>query len=228
MSDLITTLIPLVVGSAIVPIQIIVTILLLRGPGGRIVGLAWVGGMTAVRLLQGLVFGLILGSRSTGSGTAEDDGSSVIVSLVLLVLAVLFYVVVAKQLLRQPDEDAPPPRWMAMLDGVTPGRAFAMGFGLLAIGAKFWVFTLGAIGAIGAAELGQPDATIAFLLFVLLAESIHLAAVGFAFAAPARADVALGRFSVLLERYNRPIMIVLGLVFGTWFLVKALSGLGIL
>ena len=57
---------------------------------------------------------------------------------------------------------------------------------------------------------------------------IPLSAVGFAFAAPARADVALGRFSVLLERYNRPIMIVLGLVFGTWFLVKGLSGLGVL
>jgi hypothetical protein len=184
--------------------------------------------MTAVRLIQGLVFGLILGSRSVAAEAAGDEGSSVIVSVVLLVLAVLFYVVVAKQLFRHPDEDAPPPRWMAMLDGVTPGRAFALGFGLVAISAKFWVFTLGAIAAIGAADLGQPGATIAFLLFVALAESVLLAVVGFAFAAPARADAALGRFSGLLERYNRPIMIVLGLVFGTWFLVNGLSGLGIL
>lgn len=228
MPDLVVTLIPLIVGSAIVPVQIIVTILLLRAPGGRVAGLAWVAGMTTVRLLQGLVFGLILGSRGVATGATGDDASNVIVSVVLLVLAVLFYVVVAKQLFRHPDEDAPPPRWMAMLDGVSPGKAFALGFGLVAISAKFWVFTLAAIAAIGAAALGQPGATIAFLLYVALAESILLAAVGFAYAAPARADAALGRFSGVLERYNRPIMIVLGLVFGTWFLVKGLSGLGIL
>ena len=31
-----------------------------------------------------------------------------------------------------------------------------------------------------------------------------------------------------MKTYNRAIMIVLGLVFGTWFLVKALGGLGLL
>ncbi len=228
MSDLVVTLIPLGAGSALVPVQVVITILLLRAPGGRLAGLAWIAGMTAIRLLQGLVFGLILGSRSAATGTAGDDGSSVIVSVVLLILAILFYVLVAKQLLRHPDEDAPPPRWMARFDGVTPRRAFGLGFGLVAISVKFWVFTLGAIAAIGSADLGQPGATIAFLLFVALAESIHLAAVGFAYAAPARADAALGRFSAWLERHNRSIMIVLGLVFGTWFLVKGLSGLGVL
>jgi hypothetical protein len=63
---------------------------------------------------------------------------------------------------------------------------------------------------------------------VVLAESIHLGVVGFAYASPARADAGLARFSGLLERYNGPIVIVLSLVFGTWFLVKALTGLGII
>jgi hypothetical protein len=227
MSDLVVTLIPLAVGSAVVPIQIIITILLLRSPGGRITAVAWVAGMTAIRLLQGLVFGLLLGARRGDAGGA-DGGSSVLISVVLLVLAILFYVVAARQLLKHPNEDAPPPKWMAMLDGVAPGKAFLLGVGLVAISAKFWVFTLGAIAAIGDAGLGMGGSILAFLLFVALAESIHLAAVGFAYAAPARADAGLARFSVLLERYNGLIMIVLGLVFGTWFLVKALTGLGII
>jgi hypothetical protein len=227
MSDLVVTLIPLAVGSAVVPIQIIITILLLRSPGGRITAVAWVAGMTAIRLLQGLVFGLLLGARRGDAGGA-DGGSSVLVSVVLLVLAILFYVVAARQLLKHPDDDAPPPKWMATLDGVAPGKAFLLGVGLVAISAKFWVFTLGAIAAIGDAGLGMGGSILAFLLFVALAESIHLAAVGFAYAAPARADAGLARFSVLLERYNGLIMIVLGLVFGTWFLVKALTGLGII
>ena len=35
MPDLVLTLIPLAIGSAVVPVQIIITILLLRTPGGR-------------------------------------------------------------------------------------------------------------------------------------------------------------------------------------------------
>jgi hypothetical protein len=31
-----------------------------------------------------------------------------------------------------------------------------------------------------------------------------------------------------LQRNNRVVVIVLGLVFGTWFLIKALSGFGVL
>jgi hypothetical protein len=227
MSNLLVTLIPLGVASAVVPIQIIITILLLRAPGGRVTAVAWVAGMTALRLLQGLVFGTLLGGRGREADGA-DGGSSVLVSVILLVLAILFYVVVAKHLLKHPDEDAPPPKWMAMLDGVAPGKAFLLGFGLVAISAKFWVFTLGAIAAIGDAGLGMRGSVVAFLLFVVLAESIHLAAVGFAYASPARADAGLARFSGLLERYNGAIMIVLGLVFGTWFLLKALIGLGII
>ncbi len=227
MSDLVVTLIPLAVGSAVVPVQIIITILLLRAPGGRIPAVAWVAGMTAIRLLQGLVFGLLLGGRLAEAG-GEDGGSSVLVSVVLLVLAILFYVVAAKQLLKHPDDDAPPPKWMAMLDGVAPGKAFLLGVGLVAISAKFWVFTLGAIAAIGDAGLGWSGSTLAFLLFVALAESIHLGAVGFAYAAPARADASLARFSALLERYNGLIKVILGLGFGSWFLVKALTGLGVL
>ena len=227
MSDLLVTLIPLAVGSAVVPIQIIITILLLRSPGGRIAAVAWVAGMTATRLLQGLVFGLVLGARGGDAGGA-DGGSSVLVSVVLLVLAIVFYVVAAKQLLKHPDDDAPPPKWMAMLDGVAPDRAFLLGLGLVAISAKFWVFTLGAIAAISAASLGPGGSIVAFLVFVVLAESIHLAAVGFAYAAPARAEASLARFSGMLERYNGTIVIVLSLVFGSWFLVKALTGLGII
>ncbi len=226
MSDLLMTLIPLAIGSAVVPIQIIITVLLLRSSGGRITAVAWVAGMTAIRLLQGLVFGVLLGARGDLGG--DDGGSSLLVSVVLLVLAIVFYVVAAKQLLKHPDDDAPPPKWMAMLDGVAPSRAFLLGVGLVAISAKFWVFTLGAIAAIGNAGLELGGSVVAFLLFVVLAESIHLAAVGFAYAAPARADAGLARFSALLERYNGPIVIVLGLVFGTWFLVKALTGLGII
>jgi hypothetical protein len=224
-NDLWASLIPLILGSALVPIQIVITTMLLRSAAGRFTAVAWVAGMTAVRLGQGLVFGLILGSSGS---TASSGGPGAGISLLLLVIAIVFYVTAAKQLLRHPDEDAPPPKWMAMVESITPGKAFGLGAGLLLIGAKFWVFTLGAIGAIAAAGPGQPAATLYFLAFVVLAESIHLFVVGLAYLLPARSAEVLDGLVALLAKYNRALMIVLGVVFGTWFLVKALNGLGIL
>jgi hypothetical protein len=218
-------LIPLVIGSALVPVQIVITTLLLRSSAGRFTAVAWVAGMTTVRLVQGLIFGLLLGSASgTGSTTS---GSSPAASLLLLVLAIFFYVSAAKQLLKEPDEDAPAPRWMTMMDAIDPGKAYLLGVGLLAVGAKPWVFTLGAIAIIGEAGLPQGASIAAYLVFVALALSLHLALLGIAYAAPVRAAVVLDRLADFLERNNRVIVIGLGLVFGTWFLLKALGGLGI-
>lgn len=225
MNDLWTTLLPLIVGSALVPAQIIVTILLLRSRGGRIAAVAWIAGMTVVRLAQGVVFGLVLGAASTGEASG---GPGWILSGILLVLAVVLYAAAAKELAGGTDEDAPPPKWMSMVEGVTPGRSFLLGAGLVLIGAKLWVFTLGAIGAIGDAGLGQPAATIAFVVYVVLAQGILIGVVGMAYLLPARADAILDRVHELLERYNRAIMVAVGLLFGTWFLVMALEGLGVL
>jgi hypothetical protein len=216
--ELLITLVALGIGSALFPAQITITVMLLRSAPGRIAAVGWVGGLTALRLLQGVVFGLILSSaRTTEPGRQEAS-----------VLAVAFYVLAARKVLDGPDEDAPPPRWLARLEAVTPVRAFLLGAGVLAISVKAWVFTLGAIEAIGDARLGQPGSAVAFLLFVVLAQSIHLAAVGMTYAMPDRSSSVLERFADVLTRYGRQIVIALGLVFGTWFLLQALSGFGVL
>jgi len=96
------------------------------------------------------------------------------------------------------------------------------------IGAKFWVFTLAAINAIAAADLGQGASVLAFLAFVLLAESILLLSIGVAYLLPARAGAFLDGVIGFLTRHNRVLVIVIGVVFGTWFMIKALNGLGLL
>jgi threonine/homoserine/homoserine lactone efflux protein len=220
-----TALVPLAIGSAVLPLQIAVTVLLLRSAGGRPAAVAWVAGMTAVRLAQGVVFGLVLGRAAESSG---DAGAGLIESALLLVVAILLLVMAAKYLLRQPDEDAPAPRWMALVQSATPGRAFLLGVAMVGLSAKLWAFTLGALGAIVEADPGQPAGSWMFLAFVLAAESVHLALITIAFAAPTRSGVWLDRLSLALERHSRVIMIVLGLGFGTWFLIQALQGLGVI
>jgi hypothetical protein len=226
MTGLWSSLIPLIVGSALVPVQIVVTVLLLRSSAGRFTAVAWVAGMTTVRLAQGVVFGLVLGSATDAGSSADGPGTAA--SLLLLVVAIVFYVSAVKQLLREPDEDAPAPRWMAALEGIAPAKAYLMGAGLLVVSVKFWVFTLGAIAAIEEAAMGQTASVVTYLVFVVLAQSVTLVIIGIAYVMPHRAATLLDGISSFLSRNNRVIVIAIGAVFGTWFLLKALDGLGVL
>jgi hypothetical protein len=205
MTEMWTTLLPLAVASAILPIQVAITILMLRSPRGRVTATGWVGGMTVVRLAQWVLLGLVLGA-------AVDDGepgTSAVEATLLLVVGIVFLVSAARKLAKQPDEDAPPPRWMSRVGGVTPGRAFTMGAGVVGLSPKLWAFNLAAIGAIADADLGAAASTAVFVV-------------------SSRAEVTLGRVSGALERHNRVVMIALSAVFGAWFLVKSLAAFGIL
>lgn len=223
MTELWTTLIPLAVATAVLPVQLAITILMLRSASGRARAGAWIAGMTLVRLVQYAVFGLVLerAMEDAAAGTSPVEGA------LLLVVAVLLLVSAARKIANQPDEDAPAPRWMTMVDGITSGRAFLMGAGLVAMSPKLWAFTLGAIGAIGDAALDPAVGWAVFIVWVVLAEALHLLAVLAAVVAPERAGVVLARAGGALERHSRAVMIGVGLVFGVWFLLKALAAFGI-
>ena len=115
---------------------------------------------------------------------------------------------------------------MTMVHAITAGRAFLMGAGLVALSPKSWAFTLGAIGAIQDADLGPVAGWGVFIAWGLAAESIHLLALIAAVVAPARADVLLARAGEGLERHSPVVMIGVGLVFGAWFLLKAIAAFG--
>ncbi len=66
-----------------------------------------------------------------------------------------------------------------------------------------------------------------FIVWVVVAEALHLLALLAAVVAPARADVLLARAGGALERHSRAVMIGVSLVFGVWFLLKALAAFGI-
>ncbi|HYN03531.1 MAG TPA: GAP family protein [Vicinamibacteria bacterium] len=221
--DLWTTLLPLVVGSAVVPVQIIITVMLLRS--SLRTAAAWVAGTAAVRLIQGLLFGFVFAEIRADS--TASDGPGVVASGLFLVLAVLFYATATHQALAGGDRDAPLPKWMNRVESMSGMAAFGAGAVSVAIAPEFWVFTLGALGAIADAQIGRSSSILTFIAFVALALSGSLAVLAFAAVSPERAATALERLVGRLQRNRRVIAIVLGVVFGTWFLVQALSGLGL-
>ena len=224
MVDLWTTLVPLVAGSALVPAQIVVTGMLLRSSPRT--AAAWVAGMAAVRLAQGVLFGFVF-SEARPDSTAST-GHEIVASGLLMVLAVLFYATAIRRALADDDRAAPPPTWTSRLESMSAMAAFGAGAGYVAIAPEFWVFTLGAIGAITDAQLGHSASILTYVAFVGLTLSGSLALVAFAAVSPDSSATALERLFTWLRRHDRVITIVLGVAFGTWFLVMALSSLGIL
>ncbi len=219
-------LIPLILGSALEPIEIAITIMLLSTPARLRAAGAWIAGHVTTRLLQGLVFGTILhwGARSADPSHSRHW----VVSTVLLVVALVFLVTAARALFGNDDPNAPPPKWITMLTSATPTKAFLIGGGVMAVSVKAWVFTLAAIGVIGNADLGHTTNVITYVAFVALASSGNLLVAGAAAFLPGRSRSLLDRALRWIQDNDRPIMVVVGLVFGLWFGLKALHGFGIL
>jgi hypothetical protein len=88
------SLLPFIIGSALVPVQIIVVVLLLTGEKrGPLKAITFVIGMTLARLVQGVLFGFFLtgGTYDPADAAANSDWikatAMVIVGLMLLITA---------------------------------------------------------------------------------------------------------------------------------------------
>ena len=224
MGALLVSLLPYIIGSALVPVYVVLVILLLKSPNrGLSKAVAFVAGITATRLLQGLLFGFVF--TKSAASTDDSSGKGLVVSTLLLVLG-LYLLIAAYKLWRGEDDlDAPPPRWLTMMDRLTPLKAFVIGVGLPLVGVKLWIFTLGALGTIAEAQLGQPGSTIAYLLFIGLAQSLLLIPILIRILMPTRSQSMLADLSDWLAKNNRPIVMVVSLVFGLYFLYLGISGL---
>ncbi|MDX2243673.1 MAG: GAP family protein [Leptolyngbyaceae cyanobacterium bins.302] len=221
METALVALLPYVIGSAVVPLQIIIGLLFLKSPNqGLLQAIAYVAGMTTTRLLQGLLFGLVLSGSSSVS-----SGKSPIVSTLLLVLGILLLITAYRKWIKEVDPDDPPPKWLTAIDRSTPLKALGIGIALPLIAPKLWVFTLSALATISAAQLGQPTSTIAFLLFIVLAQSLLLLPIVIRIVLPTRSTALLAQVSAWLTQNNRAIVIIVSLIFGVFFLYSGISGL---
>jgi threonine/homoserine/homoserine lactone efflux protein len=221
MYELWSNLAPLVLVSAALPLQTIVTLLLVSSSIRS--AYAWVAGMTTVRLLQGVLFSVLLTTESS----AEPKPRQYFLGGLLLVLALVLYVKAIRAAMGAEDEDAPPPKWITKAGSMSPRVAFGAGAGFMTVSVKFLVFTLAAISAIGDADLPVKVSVATYLLFVVLAQSIPFTILALASSSSSRSSEILDSFRAWLQRNNRVITIIFGLIFGTWFLFKAFSRLNL-
>jgi len=217
---------PFIIGSILAPIQISVVLLLLQSPEqGLPKASAFLGGKTIVHVLPALVFGPILLSNASILAQPRDGDRGPVVSALLLVLGIILLTTAYKKWSKEEEPDAPPSKWLTMLKRLTLVKAFAIGFGMMVISSKFWIFSLGALATIGEAQLGFPSNMVAYLLFVLLAESMLLVPLLIRILFPEGSQSVLKAMSTWLDAYSPLIVVLACLVFGLLFLYWGTTGL---
>lgn len=212
-------LLPLIIGAALLPLWVVMSLLLLRGAGGMRKATAFAAGAMAVRVLQGILFGYVF---STGAG---DDGSKVLASTLLLVVGIVLLITAVRQWRKEVDPDAPPPPWMATLGTASSLKAFGIGALMMMIAVKQWVFTLATIAVLDDAQMGPARSALAYLFFVLAAHALVLLPIVISALAPQRSAAILDGMRGWLERHNRMITLCVSSIFGTWFAWKGTMGL---
>lgn len=223
MASILLELVPLILGAVLAPLWIVIVLFLLASPGGVAKGAAFVLGMTLTRLAQGALFGLLFGASPDAQ--AESDGSSPVVSTLLLTVGILLLVTAFRKWRKEEDPDEPPPKWMQSLDQITPLKALGLGAMGVGIGVKLWVFTLSALAVIRAAEPEFAGGVIAYLVYIVAAQSVLILAVLFAAVAPQASSAVLQRAMDWLTKYNRPITVGVSLIFGVLFTLDGVQGL---
>jgi hypothetical protein len=214
-------LVPLMIAAMAMPTWILLVLFLLRANRGPAKALAFVGGVTAVRFVQGVVFGVAL---SATIGPRRHSQWEALVSALLLVTGILMWAAALRQVSRTVDPAGASPissRWMSVIHSLTPVQAFGLGTLLVATSARAWLFTLAAISIIGQAALASAESLVAFLLYVLGAELLLLAPIVLSVRSPTRFDAA----ARWLEAHERPIVIAVSLILGGYFVWSGIKGL---
>jgi hypothetical protein len=212
MGSALIQLIPEVVGSVAMPSWILLVLALLSGGRGVGRATALVTGVTCVRLGQGLVFGTVL---SAAELSHQFTGSEAIVSALLIALGVLLWAMAVWNAVRTNDI-----KLLSVVDGITPMRALGVGALLVVTSPRAWIFTLAAIGVIERAHLDIPQSLIAYFVYVLGAQALLFTPILIS----TRSTVRIEAAARWLQHYNRPIVVIVSVAVGGYFLWKGITG----
>jgi hypothetical protein len=205
-------LLPEVIGSIAMPSWILLVLALLSGGRGVGRATALVAGVTFVRLGQGLVFGTVL---SASELSRRFTGSEAIVNTLFIALGVLLWAMAVWNVVRTNDI-----KLLSVVEGVTPMRALGVGALLVVTSPRAWIFTLAAIGVIEQARLVIAQNVIAYLVYVLGAQALLFTPI----VVSTRSTVQIEAAARWLQHYNRPIVVIVSLAVGGYFLWQGITG----
>lgn len=201
--------------------SITLVILLLISERGWRNGLGYALGYTSAYSLMGASV-VALGYRaSAGSSTASGS----FFPLVLIILGALLLWMSLRNARRPAQESSQPPRFFAILDQVTPIKAFGFGALVSVMNVKNLMLFLTAQSVVIQSGLSLPQKlAVAFLASLIFCLSVMIPVLIYVLL-PGRARMLLQAFKSTLERRSRQIGIWLPLIFGLLILAKGIRDL---
>ncbi len=214
--NLFIELLPLIIGTAVVPSLIILVILFLQSDRGLLKASAFVGGMIFWRLFivtifvyYSYLFTILLNFR-----IPERLHFLLLLSLGIILLIAGIYILIKKRNLSGTS-----PSLLKIIDRSNPIAAFALGVILMAIGLKHYIFMISAMQRLE--ESGIARWILAMMFFIVAAELLVLIPILIYLFIPKRSEAILGSFKNLLDRYSSTITITFCFVLGVFFLWRA-------
>jgi hypothetical protein len=216
MSDQLPGLIILAIGGSIALPLLLLTILFLGSqralPNASAFALGYFSTCAVIGISGLVLFG---GAESTVSTVGRVISATVGGLLIVLGL---------RSLLDSPDPDASPPRWMESIDSISPPKAFGFGMALFPVQVKNLAIFVACLNLIIASSLSPRGSIVALMLILVVFAIPVLVLIGIYAAVPQRPSEVLGSLRASMEKNNRPVTVVICLVFGAFFLVRGLWG----
>jgi hypothetical protein len=222
MGEAIGQSLPLAVGVALSAGAIILEVLLLLTPRGRITGPAFLAGRACGIAVVGAIL-LVLAAPAN----ASDKGQPATwVDWLKLVLGVVLVAVAIQQWLSRPaaGEDVPTPKWMSAIDRFTPVKAAGSAIALTFINLKNLLLMIGAATAVAQTGVSGGKQAAAWMFFTVVASSGVAVPVGIYFAMGSRADEILETLKLWMARNNGVIMAVVSILLGVNMVGDGISG----
>jgi Sap, sulfolipid-1-addressing protein len=219
----ISEVLPFAIGIAISPVPIIAVILMLFSPRAKVNGpmflLGWVLGLAVA---SGVVY-LV----SDAANASTDSTSSDTVSWLKIGLGVLLLALARRNWAKRPEAGTTPelPKWMAMVDAITPFKALGLAVVLSVVNPKNLALAIAAAAGLGQLGLSTGDAVVALVVFVVLASLSIAVPVVYDLVGGASARAQLDDMKTWLSANNNAVMAVLLLVFGVVLISKGLAPL---
>ena len=222
MVSVVLNLLPLMLGSALFPLWLISNLILLMGENGNTRSAALISGGIFARALQGVLFGTVFLAMPAFSVEGRE---SPITATLLLVTGIVFLSNALVIYLSEKDPDDPPPRWMKLVDSLSPRKLFLLGIAGVVIGVRPWIFTLSALSVIHDAQMTWTQNIIAYSIYVIGCMTLLLIPLALGIFAPGKSKPTFMKMRRWLETNSHLITMFVSAVFGAFFLFKGIVDL---
>lgn len=216
--NLFMQLVPLIIGTAVVPSLVILVILFLQSDRGLLKASAFIGGMVSWRLFMLTIFAYYsyLFEIIFRFKIPERLHLALLSLIGIILLFAAAYIQTEKK-----HMSGTSPNLLKVMDRCNPPMSFALGAVLMGLGLKHYIFMIGAMKSLEQSGVMGIRWTLIMILFIISAELLVLFPILIYLLMPGRSETILGSFKNLLDKYSSTITVLFCFVVGIFFLWRA-------